>query len=215
MDCTSAVIVLRTNIESTTITDELKRAYDVFENLDTSQQVSHLTANYHITYQANAKPNKDIDININVDGTNTVTTTNMFGCDSFYFKAKDRSNKCRSCHKSIKPRKNLALPAYKPCIVIHIKSKCKTRKTSVRSQIEDCLNVLVTLKNTISLVQKPIRQVVITKIVDKPMASNKIKIVADGQTIYDGLAVYQFFYHVENRRCSECDHFGFNWSESD
>jgi hypothetical protein len=215
MDCSSAVIVLRTNNESTTICDELKRAFDVFDNKYHPAELVNVTANYRVLYNANVIKDNDVEIKINVDGTTSVSSTNMFGGNSFHFKAKERANQCRNCHKPIKPRKILALPAYKPCILIHVKNKCETKKTSVRSHIEDCLNVLVTLKSTITLVQKPIRQVIVTKIVDKPMASNKIKIVVDGQTIFDGLPVYQFFYHTENRRCSECDHFGFNWSESE
>lgn len=134
------------------------------------------------------------------------------GIETYYYWKRDRPSQCRECGKPGKLRKVLALPAEQPIIIIHVKNNSK-RRTQLTTELAESLNVLVTLNHAIALRQTPIRQVIITKTLEKHVMSNTTKVVVDGQTVYDGLSKYEFFDSVEHPLCLQCDPFQFNHSD--
>lgn len=70
------------------------------------------------------------------------------------------------------------------------------------------------LKKCHYLKKIPIKQVIITKTIEKNAMANKTKIIADGQTLYDGLSNFEFFSFVENPLCLQCDPCELNHSDT-
>jgi hypothetical protein len=207
-----AVIVLKTTKESTNIVDELKRFYDI------SQRICILrlfpqelkTVNHSIEIKAQLDKTDNLNHKITVDNKGSVCMRSGF--PTYYYSKRDRPSQCRECGKPGKLRKVLPLPAEKPTIIIHVKNNSK-RRTQLTTELAESLNVLVTLNHAIALRQTPIRQVIITKTLEKHVMSNTTKVVVDGQTVYDGLSKYELFDFVENPLCLQCDPFQFNHSD--
>ena len=210
----NAVVVFKTDKTTTTIVDELKRMYDICENISHLQLFpQEFKSAYHsLVFNSHVDEKDNLDFKLTVDNKGSLCGTG--NANLFTYSQRHQLKKCRQCGKPGKPRKVLFFPAVKPTIVIHIKNNSQI-KTALKYEIAECLNVLVTLKNTIILKQIPIKQVIITKTIEKNVMASKTKIIVDGQTLYDGLSKFEFFSFVENPLCLQCDPCELNHSDPD
>jgi hypothetical protein len=207
-----AVVVLKAYKETTTVVDELKCTYDLSERIACLKSFPIKSVYQHLVFSSSLDHEDNFFYQLTADNNKCVHLSGK--CNYFYYSKRNQPSKCRECGKPGKQRKVLSLPAERPIIIIHVKNNSRI-KTLLKYELAECLNVLVTLKDNITLQQTPIRQVIITKTIERDVMSSKTKIVVDGQTLYDGLSKFEFFDFVEHPLCLQCDPFEFNHSEPD
>ena len=201
----SVTIVLQINKINTDIVDELKQCYDVLNNItsDKSFPSEYTFSDCHsLLLKLQAIENDNIKFKLVIDGTKGLYCDSIF--ELFYYSKRNQPSKCPKCGMLGKLNNVLSMPADRPTIIIHVKNN-STDTTTFKAEIASCLNVLVTLKDYITLQQTPIRQVIITKTIESDVLFNTTKIVVDGQTLFDGLSKFEFFDSVENPLCEQCN----------
>ena len=201
---TSAVIVIKSDKEDTNVVNELKRALDATINYKNNVKIQP-RAQHRIYYESNVTQDDNVKITMVVDGTSTVETQDMFGGGSLHYSLKSIFDYCVVCNKDIKA---LQIPATKPTILLHVINKPEIA-TSFNKEIQDCLNVLVTLKDLPQ--QSLVKQVIVTKTYQTSQTENTVKIVADGKVLYHGKQINDKFYLTEHGQCSVCYDLAFEW----
>jgi hypothetical protein len=212
----SAVVIIQIDKTNTNIVDELKRVYDVCDDIvgDDSFPMTYKIADCHsLVFKFQDNNNDLLKYKLIIDGTKGLFCNGKFVNFSYYSK-RNQQRKCRKCGKPGKLNKVLPLPTDKPTIIIHVKNNSQNT-TDLKSEISSCLSVLVTLKDNIILQQTPIKQFVITITIKRDLMASTMKMVADGQTVYNGLENFEFFDNVENPLCLQCDPSELNHSDPD
>lgn len=207
----SAVVVIRTHKRDTTIVDELKQIYDVIFNHQNSDELSEIQIEHRLQYTSTITDNTNENIEVFVDGKQCLEINDKLKNNLGHYSNRLVSRKCLHCDKPNHMTDILPLPAKKPTIVIHINNKTQVF-TSLVDELEECLNVLVFLKQP--PVPKPIENLIITKTILPGILSSTIKIVGDGQVLYNGDQIWDKFYFQEQDLCTNCDLFGLDWFKS-
>ena len=201
-----AVVVIKTNKEDTNIVDELKRIYDATLNHYRNNDI--IDVQHRVFYECNVTKDDDAKIKVIVDGATTFESENLFGGNSSHYASRKLSKLCIQCNKPVGLNTSASFLACKPTIIIHIINKFKMQ-TLVADELEECLNVLVFLKNPIPI---PIKQVIITKTIEMWKMPSAIKIVADNRILYEGIQINEKF-SVRDNLFANCISFGFIWVE--
>ena len=207
----SAVVVIRTNKVDTNIVDELKRAYDAVLNYQINDKLPEIEVGHRLLYNSEVMSNDSEKISVFVDGKTCLETDNAFGGRSHYYKDRLSSRVCAHCNKPNHMTNVLPFPAKQPTILIHVINKPKLA-TSLADELEECLNVLVFLKQP---TPKPIQQLIITKTIEPGIVPSTIKVVGDGQTFYNDKQIWSEFYFQEQDFCASCKLLGFKQTNND
>ena len=203
----SAVVVIRTNKTDTTIVDELKRAYDAVLNHLNNDKLPEIEVEHRLLYNSEVMSNGSEKISVFVDGTTCLETEDAFGGTSNHYQTRLSSRVCEECDKPNRMTNILPIPANQPSIIIHVINKANLA-TCLSDELEECLNVLVCLKQQPT--RTPIKQLIITKTIITGIIPSTIKVVGDGQTFYNGLQIWDKFYFQERSLCANCELFSFD-----